>query len=96
MRRSIVTAVLTGALAVVAFGEEPAREGWSRVEAVPAWVLAPPHRDDFVRVVDAAQSNLLDVPRRQRRFSGNVSADQSVCREIGIGSIARPQSSFPW
>jgi hypothetical protein len=42
-------------------GEAGRADGWEETTAVPEWVVAPPAREGWVRVVSASRSNLLHL-----------------------------------
>lgn len=56
---SVGLLALAGAQALA--GEAEAREGWTQVESVPAWVEAPPARDGTFSIVDYGRSNGLHL-----------------------------------
>ena len=53
--------VLTGATGVATAKEVGPPAVWTSKEGAPAWVTAPPAKADAIRVVVAAQSNVLEL-----------------------------------
>jgi len=55
-----LTPILLALLLLPAFPIAQGEEAdWVEARAVPAWVLAPPRREGYVRIVDVGRSNLL-------------------------------------
>jgi hypothetical protein len=58
---SIAFAVLGMLVVERAAANDPESAPWEEAEGVPAWVTTVPEREGQVRVVDASQSNLLEL-----------------------------------